>query len=184
MGWISGRRPLVAAMVMGLFLNGCYTTHTTIAAGELSQDDTAAYLILTDQLQRVRNVLKEPAKVCLAHYRSGVGGGLSLVPPDVLERLRRDQAAIEPHLELSASVECLAYYVRDKGPFTPEETDMLVYSGELPEWASNRPCGDLVGGFYDPGNFDRSAEYGVAVEDGVAKLTGGHCPHQYYVRIG
>lgn len=102
----------------------------------------------------------------------------------VFERLRRDQAAIEPRLELSASIECLAYYVRDKGPFTAEETDILVYSGELSRWATNRPCGDLLGGFYDRGNLDRSAEYGVAVENGVAKLTGGHCPHQYYVRIG
>lgn len=184
MGWISGRRPLVAAIVAGLFLSGCYSTQATIAAGDLNEDDTATYLILADQLQRVRNVLKEPAKVCLARYQSELGGVLSLVSPNVVDRLRRDQAAIAPQLELSANIECLAYYVRDKGPFTPEETDILVYSGKLPEWASNKPCGDLLGGFYDPGNFDRSAEYGVAVENGVAKLTGGHCPHQYYVRIG
>lgn len=181
---VSVRRPLVAAVLAGMLLGGCYSTNATIAAGELTEDDTAAYLILSDQLQRVRNVLKAPAKVCLGRLQNGPSGGLSPVPVQVFERLRRDQAAIEPRLELSASIECLAYYVRDKGPFTAEETDILVYSGELSRWATNRPCGDLLGGFYDRGNLDRSAEYGVAVENGVAKLTGGHCPHQYYVRIG
>ena len=47
---------------------------------------------------------------------------LALVPPQVVERLRRDQAALDSTLELIASVECLAHYVRDKGPFTPEES--------------------------------------------------------------
>ena len=83
---------------------------------------------------------------------------------------------------MSDSIECLAYYVGEKAGFTPEPTDILVYSGKLPRYATNRPCGDYLGGFYDRGNFNRSAEYGVAVENGVAKLTGGHCPHQYYVR--
>jgi hypothetical protein len=39
-------------------------------------------------------------------------------------------------------------------------------------------------GFYDRGNFDRTAEYGVAIENGVAKLTGGHSLHQRLVRLG
>jgi hypothetical protein len=141
-------------------------------------------LILTDQLQRVRNVLRKPAKVCLGTFPNGTSRGLSFVPTHIASRLRDDQAGIEPRLELSDSIECLAYYVQNKAGFTPEPTDILVYSGELPSYATNRPCGDYIGGFYDRGQFDRSAEYGVAVENGVAKLTGGHCPHQYYVRSG
>lgn len=173
-----------AGLLMGLLVSGCYAPQATISADTFSEEDTATYLILTDQLQRVRNVLDAPAKVCLARLENEPYGGLALVPPQVVERLRRDQAALDSTLELIASVECLAHYVRDKGPFTPEESDVLVYSGKLPQYAANRPCGDLRGGFYDPGNLDRSAEYGLSVENGVAKLTGGHCPHQYYVRIG
>ena len=183
MSRISGRMA-TAAVILGLVLGGCYTTNATIKVDGMSEEELATYLILTDQLQRVRNVLRKPAKVCLGTVPNGTGGGLSFVPPHIVSRLRDDQAAIEPRLELSDSIGCLAYYVRDKAGFTPEPTDILVYSGELPSYATNRPCGDYVGGFYDRGNFDRSAEYGVAVENGVARLTGGHCPHQYYVRSG
>ena len=179
---VSTRVATAAAILMGLMLGGCYTTNATITADGMSEEELATYLILTDQLQRVRNVLQKTATVCLGTVPDGPSGGLSLVPPHIVFRLRDDQAGIEPRLELSDSIECLAYYVRDKAGFTPEPTDILVYSGELSRYATNRPCGDYLGGFYDRGNFDRSAEYGVAVENGVARLTGGHCPHQYYAR--
>ncbi len=175
---------LLGFVLAGAALCGCYTPDAKVATGEMGQDDTATYLILTDQLQRVRNVLKKPAKVCLGRLPAGPSGGLALVPGDILERLRREQAAIEPQLELVASIECLAYFVRDKGPFTPEESDILVYSGERPHYGRKGPCGDLLGGFYDRANFDRAAEYDVEVENGVAKLTGGHCPPLRMVRIG
>lgn len=178
------RRALLGLVLAAAALGGCYTPDAKVTADEMGQDDTATYLILTDQLQRVRNVLKKPAKVCLGRLPAGPSGGLALVPGDVLERLRREQAVIEPQLELVASIECLAYFVRDKGPFTPEESDILVYSGELePRWLKRR-CGDLLGGFYDRANFDRAAEYDVEIENGVARLTGGHCPALRMVRIG
>lgn len=181
---ISARMAAATMVLTGMLLGGCYTTDQTITAEGKSDDELAAYLILADQLQRARNVLREPAKVCLGSVPRGISGGLAPVPTDIVARLMEDQAALEPRLELSASIECLAHYVGDKQGFTPEDSDILVYWGKLPPWASNRPCGDYLGGFYDMGNFNRSAEYGVAIENGVAKLTGGHCPHQWYVRGG
>lgn len=172
----------MAVILAGLMLGGCYTTNATIKADGMSEEELATYLILTDQLQRVRKVLQKPVKVCLGTFPNGTSRGLSFVPPHIVSRLRDDQAGIEPRLELTDSIECLAYYVEDKAGLTPEPSDILVYSGELPSYASNRPCGDYLGGFYDRGQYDRSAEYGVAIENGVASLTGGHCPRQYYVR--
>jgi hypothetical protein len=59
--------------------------------------------------------------------------------------------------------------MRDKGPFTPERTDILL----LARHESYGSCGEWLGGMYNQGNLDRGVYYNVEVETGVARLTGG-----------
>ncbi|MBL9033761.1 MAG: hypothetical protein JNN33_03300 [Rhodospirillaceae bacterium] len=164
------RWALAGALVAGL--GGCYSPRANIAADAMGTEDTATYLVLTDQLQRVRNVLKKPAKVCLGVFPEGQSRGLAPVPDHIVERIASEQSGIEPKLELVANVECLVHYVRDKAYFEPESSDTLAYAGTLPSYA-NRQCGDWFGGLYNQANIDREVEYDMEVEDGVARLTGG-----------
>ena len=153
---------------MCLALAACATPDASIKADEFSDTDTATYLILSDQLQRIRNVLKKPATVCAGALPDGRYHGLSPVPQSIIDRLQAEQASAGIHLNVVSSFECLAHYVRDKGPFTPEPTEILAFAG-----AGAGSCGEWFGGMYDQGNLDRSVNYDVVVEDGVARLTGG-----------
>lgn len=176
--------PALAGILLAcLVLAGCYSPDATIAADAMGAEDTATYLILTDQLQRVRNVLKKPAKVCLGVFPNGRSSGLDLVPDHVVERLVREQAAIAPRLELAAGVECLLRYVRNTAFVVPEKSDILAYAGALPSYATHRPCGDWFGGLYDQLHINRGVEYDVEVENGIARLTGGEdCSPIYWYR--
>ncbi len=159
----------VASMLAAcLLLPACASPDAAIRADEFAEDDTATYLILSDQLQRVRNVLKKPATVCAATLPEGRYHGIAPVPPDVMARVEADQPDAEVKLEILSSFECLAHYVRDKGPFTPDPTEILVFAG-----LGGGPCGQWFGGMYNQGNLDRHVGYDVVVENGVARLTGG-----------
>lgn len=153
---------LVAAC---LLLGACADPDVSVK----STDQRAGHgsiLILSDQLQRVRNVLKKPVTVCAAMY---LYDGIAPVAPSVLDRLASEQPSAGILLDVSSTFECLAYYVRDKGPFTPARTDLLV----LVRHQGAGHCGEWFGGMYNQGNLDRGVDYNVVVEDGVARLTGG-----------
>jgi hypothetical protein len=150
-----------------LLLGACADPDVSVKATDFAEDDTAAYLILSDQLQRVRNVLKKPTRVCAATF-AGRYDGIEPVPSYVMDRLESEQATAKIRLNVISTFERPVHYVRDKGPFTPEATELLVYvrpGGGL--------CGEWYGGMYNQGNLDRSVGYNVVVEDGVARLTGG-----------
>jgi hypothetical protein len=95
--------------------------------------------------------------------------GIAPVPPAVLDRLASEQARAEIPLEVASTFECLAHYARDKGPFTPVRTDILV----LVRHQGGGHCGEWLGGMYNQGNLDRGVDYNIVVEGGVARLTGG-----------
>ena len=154
---------LVAAC---LLLGACADPDVSVKATDFGEQDTAAYLILSDQLQRVRNVLKKPVTVCAA---MDLYDGIAPVAPSVVDRLASEQPSAGILLDVSSTFECLAYYVRDKGPFTPERTDILV----LVRHQGAGHCGEWFGGMYNQGNLNRGVDYNVVVEDGNARLTGG-----------
>jgi hypothetical protein len=156
---------LVAAC---LLLGACADPDVSVRANDFGEEDTASYLILSDQLQRVRNVLKKPAGVCMGTLPNGRYHGIALVPSHVVERLKTEQENAEIPLDIASTYECLAHYVRDKGPFTPERSDILAVAGR-----GGGPCGDWLGGLYNQGNIDRSVGYNVEVIGGVARLMGG-----------
>lgn len=163
-------RVLAGTALAGMVLAGCYSPNVKVAADEMGEVDRATYLILTDQLQRVRNVLQRDAKVCVGLLPEGHSGGLALVPDDVVARLKSEQEALQPRLELLSGVRCLAYYVQEKAGITPESSDILAYAG-APGYAHK--CGHWMGGLYNQGSINRNAIYDVEVKNGVAELTGG-----------
>ena len=162
-------RRRVAGLVAACFLLGaCADPDVTVQAGDFGEEDTAAYLILSDQAQRVRNILKKPVSVCMGTFPNGPHHGIALVPDDVMDRLKEEQASADIRLEIASTYECLSYYMRDKGSFTPQRSDILVFTGLY-----DGPCGKWFGGLYDQGSLDRGVQYDVEVENGIAKLVGG-----------
>jgi hypothetical protein len=151
-----------------LLAAACADPSVSIKAAELSEEDTATYLILSDQLERVRNVLKKPVSVCAGTFPQGRYHGIALVPAYVVDRLNAEQASADIRFDIVSTPECLAYYVTDKGPFTPERSEILTFAGR-----GGGPCGEWFGGMYNQGNLNRGVDYNVEIQDGVAKLTGG-----------
>jgi hypothetical protein len=159
----------IAAAIVCVAAAGCADPSASIKANEFSEQDTATYLILTDQLDRVRNVLKKPARVCTGTFPNGLYKGIAPIPAGVLARLAGEQAKADIPFEVASSYECLSRYVRDRAFFQPEPSDALAVSAH-DEWG---PCGDWLGGMYDPGKFDHQVNYRLEIEDGLARLTGG-----------
>ncbi len=169
----------------GLLLSACAGPSATIKADEFGEYDTATYLVLSDQLQRVRNVrargastgsIQTPeARVCVGVFPQGKYGGIAPVPSYIVDRLRQDQPSAEIELDVVSSNECLAHYTRDDGPFAAEESDVLSYAAEEPQGQ----CGKWIGGTFGR----ETIQYDVEIEAGVARLSGGHrCVHQYWIR--
>lgn len=161
-------------------LVGCYRPDAKIEADAMWEGDRAIYLILTDQLQRIRNVTQKPAKVCLAAMIQGQYGVLTPVSQAVADRLAGEQAGIQPKLELANSVECIAYYVDDSALYASEPTDVLIYAGALDgvpgtldDLGFSSSCDKWFGGRHGLEAADTRVHYEVEVENGVAKLTGG-----------
>ncbi len=170
-----------AVLLSCLVLSGCYSPSASIEAGAMSEDDTATYLVLTDQLERVRNIYLRSRTVCLALLPNGPFGGLGVVPGQVMERLQRDQSVIEPRLELTSDPECLVHYAQEKGFIEPRWTDVLAYAGAarstyyLDPSLDPSDCGEWFGGLhsYTPRKLSRQVSYDTETVDGIAKLTGG-----------
>ncbi|HJT11992.1 MAG TPA: hypothetical protein VJ790_05185 [Dongiaceae bacterium] len=172
-------------LAAGLLLSACAGPSATIKADEFGDYDTATYLILSDQLQRVRNVrareatggsIQNPeARVCVGVLPQGRYGGIAPVPSHIVDRLQQDQSSAEVQLDVVSSYECLARYTRDDGPFTAEESDTLSYAAEEPQGQ----CGQWIGGTFGR----ETIHYDIEIDGGVARLTGGHrCVHQYWIR--
>jgi hypothetical protein len=167
-----------------MLLSGCVGSDAAIKVGEFSDTDTPIYLVLSDQLQRVRNVREREAssgtarrsevRVCAGFLPQGTYGGIAPVPDEIVDRLQQDQSSAEFEFEIVSSYECLAHYTRDDGPFTAEPSDALIYAG-----AERGRCGDWIGG----SSGRETIQYEVEIEAGVARLSGGErCVHQYWVR--
>lgn len=105
------RRRVAGVVAACLVLAACVDPDVSVTATDFG-DDSAYYLILSDQLQRVRNVLKEPAIVCATVE---LHDGIAPVPPDMLDRLASEQANNEIPLTVASTYECLVHYTRDKG---------------------------------------------------------------------
>jgi hypothetical protein len=167
-----------------MLLSACAGSNPTIKVGEFSDNDTPIYLVISDQLQRVRNVREREAgggtarrsgaRVCLGFLPQGKYGGIAPVPAEIVDRLQRDQSSAEIKFDIVSSYECLAHYTRDDGPFTAESSDALVYAG-----AEKGRCGEWIGG----SSGRETIQYEVEIEAGVARLSGGErCAYQYWVR--
>jgi hypothetical protein len=163
---IQFRRHVAGLAVACLLLAACTDPDVRVPASDFGEEDTAYYLVLSDQLQRVRNILDEPATVCAAVE---LHDGMAPVPPLILERLASEQEGNEVPLSVVSTSECLVHYTRDKGPFTPERTDVLV----LVRRENYATCGKSFGGMTNQRNLNRGGYYNVEVEQGVAHLTGG-----------
>jgi hypothetical protein len=164
-----------------LLLGACVGSDASIRAGELDESDTATYLILSDQLQRIRNVRAREAsanpetRVCLGVLPQGTYGGIALVPDYVVDRLRADQSNVDIKLDIVSSYECLAHYTREDAGFAPEESDALSYAGPEP----SGQCGEWIGGT----SGRETIQYDIEVEGGVARLSGSsRCVRQYWIR--
>jgi len=168
-----------------LSLSACAGSDATIPAGEFGESDTASYLILSDQLQRVRDVRAREmsngsitgpeARVCVGVLPQGTHGGIAPVPSDIVDRLRADQFNADINLDVVSSYECLAHYTREDGVYEAEESDALSYVGPEP-WGQ---CGKWIGGTFGR----ETLQYDIEVKDGVGRLSGGRrCVHQYWIR--
>ena len=179
-------------MIASLSVSGCVQPSARIKSGDFSAADTAYYLILSDQLERVRNVQEAtargsqnsaaaPLRVCVGVMPYGPGV-IEPADPTIVDRLRSDQANDSIKLDVVSSFECLAYYTRDADPMTVEHSDTLSFAGvgNLSVFRNDEGCGAWFGG----GDDRRAVEYNVEVEDGVAALTGGRAcaAHGYWVR--
>lgn len=165
---------IFGAMAACLLASACVGTNTVIKADEFGDADTATYLILSDQLQRVRNVREaavrsgslasEAARICVGLVLHGPRRGV-LAPVDgaVVDRLRTDQAESAAPFDVVSNYECLVRYVTDSGGFTPEHSDALSYAGEGDGYLS---CGRWFGGTSDR----ETIQYNIEVKDGVARL--------------
>jgi hypothetical protein len=180
-----------ATLMASLGVSACMQPSASIKAGDFSEADTAYYLILSDQLQRVRNVQEATARGgqdSATTLRACVGvmpygpGVIEPVDPTIVDRLRSEQANEPIKLDVVSSFECLAYYTRDVDPMTAEHSDTLSFAGvgNLSVFRNDEGCGAWFGGGDDRG----AVEYNVEVEDGVATLTGGRAcaAHSYWVR--
>lgn len=164
----------VAAVAALFLLSACAGTSATIKSGELSEQDARAYLILSDQLRRVRNVWKNPVGVCLAAgdlgdtplYRTG----LDVVSPEVLDRLRADNENAEIKLNIESSQDCLSRHAAASST----TGKVLVLAGQgmgsSPMGAGN--CKQFEGVIYAP-PINRLVTYDFEQRDGVLALTGG-----------
>jgi len=109
-------------LATGLLLSACAGPSAAIKADEFGDYDTATYLILSDQLQRVRNVRAREAtggsiqnpetRVCVGVLPQGRYGGIAPVPSHIVDRLQQDQSSAEVPLDAASSYECLAHYTR------------------------------------------------------------------------
>src|SRR5262245_50938425 len=179
-------------LAASLGVSACTQPSATIKAGEFSEPDTAYYLILSDQLQRVRSVHEattrgsQPAEATTLRVCVGVMpyGRSTIEPADlaIVDRLRSEQADEQVKLDVVSSFECLAQYTHDDEPITAEYSDSLSYAGagNLSYFQDEEGCGAWFGGSSDRG----AVEYNVEVEDGVATLTGGRlcAAYSYWVR--
>jgi hypothetical protein len=171
-----GLRRIAAAIVCAL-LAGCADPSVSIKATEFSEQDTATYLILSDQLDRVRNILKKPAKVCAGTFPDGLYKGIAPISAGVLARLASEQAKADIALEVVSSYECLSHFAHAGALFQLEASDALTVAARH-EWGA---CGKWLGGMYAPGKFDHNVDYNLEIKDGVARLTGGReCAANYY----
>lgn len=180
-----------AGAMLVAFLSACTQPSATINAGHFNESDTAYYLILSDQLQRVRNIQEATTRdgsdstatvrVCIGVMPYGPGV-IEPADPAIVERLRSDQTNESIKLDVVSTVECLAYYIRDADPMTAEHSDTLSFAGagNLSVFRNDQGCGVWFGGGDDRG----AVEYNVEVEDGVAVLTGGRAcaAYGYWVR--
>ena len=157
---------LLAALTL---LTACANSNPTINAGELPEEQARAYLIFSDELQRVRNVWKKPVDVCLAanDLTDNPGrGGLHAVWPAVMDRLRaeNDKAAIK--LTLDSSEDC----VKASG----NEKHVLVLAGQgfgTNSWMGGN-CKQFEGVLYAP-PINRLVTYDFENRDGKLALIGG-----------
>ena len=168
-------RVTIAALAIAMS-SGCATPPTvSMKVGELSETGMAHYLVLADQLDRVRKFGEVPARLRKAGKTSATVcvGVLPepvwlIAPADdaLLERLRNDETNQEFKFNFVSSPECLARYTLTDEPFDAEPTDVLAYVGLAYQGGK---CGKWVGGV---GN-DGGNEYDLKINNGVATLTGG-----------
>ncbi|HEX4893214.1 MAG TPA: hypothetical protein VFV47_07980 [Hyphomicrobiaceae bacterium] len=162
----------------------CAGSEPAIKVGELGESDTPIFLVLSDQLQRVRNVREREAgaatarrpeaRVCVAFLPDGAYGGVAPVPGHIVNRLQQEQSGADITFDIVSSYECLAHYTRDDGPFTAEPSDVLIYAG-----AAEGQCGNWIGG----SSGRETIQYELEIEGGIARLSGGErCVRQYWIR--
>ena len=178
-------------LLASLGVSACAQPTARIKAGDFAEAETAYYLILSDQLQRVRNIQEAMARggqnlaatlrVCVGIMPYGPGV-IEPADPAIVDPLRSEQANEPIKLDVVSSFGCLAYYKRDADPMTAEYSDSLSFAGvgNLSVFRNDEGCGAWFGGGDDRG----AVEYNVEVEDGVATLTGGRAcaAHSYWVR--
>lgn len=176
---------VASVLAVCLLLPACAGPDATVGADEFGEQDTATYLILSDQLQRVRNIraretssgliAKPEARVCVGTLPQGTYGAIAPVPGYIVDRLREDQSKADIKLDVVSSYECLVHYTRDDGPYIAEESDVLSYAGE----DRLGQCGRWFGGM----SGRQPVAYDVEIESGVARLSGGRrCGRQRWIR--
>ena len=163
-----------------LALAACTTPTASIKTGELEGDEARTYLIYADQLQRVRNIWKHPVPVCLAmkdwmHQSDWRTTMVMPTWPEVVERLKRENATAAIKLEIDSSPDCLARYVKveqGSAPIIPREGALVFAEGRDSEYDTGG-CGHKFSGGMHAADFDRYVTYDVDDKDGVMTLSGG-----------
>ena len=158
----------------------CTTPTASIQTGELEGDQARTYLIYSDQLQRVRNIWRHSVPVCLAmkdwmHQSDWRTTMVMPTWPEVVERLKRDNARAEIKLDIDSSPACLAKYVKVQNgpaPVMPREGALVFAEGRDTEWATGG-CGHKFSGGMHAADFDRYGTYDVDDKNGVMTLSGG-----------
>ena len=166
----------VAALL--LFLTACASPTATIQTGALPEEQARAYLIFSDELDRVRNIWKKPVAVCLAaNSLSDLPGGgpVHVVSPDVLDRLRTDNDAAAVKLAIDSSPDCI------KSAGTADNVLVLAGQDFGERWMGNGNCRQFEGVLYAPPT-NRLVTYDFEIRNGKVALVGGEVCHLGWYR--
>jgi hypothetical protein len=162
-----------------LALSACAISDVQIKSGEMPEDQAVTYMILSDQLNRVRNIWpSEPPKACLVASMPGPAymAGVGPIDPAILARLQQDNEKAAEKLEIDSSPACMTKFFGADGKLLREVDKgfVLLATGHdlgFTLFASN--CREHEGAIYRPPNTNHIVTYDLRNENGMLSLVGG-----------
>lgn len=168
-------------LLAGFALSACVISGVQIKSGELPEGQAVAYMILADQLNRVRNIWpSEPPKTCLVasmpSNASAWDSGVGPIDPAILARLQQDNEKASERLEIESSSACMARFFDSEGKLLRDVADgtVLLAAGDgLSFSLFSNTCREHQGALYQPPRHDHIVTYDLRNANGMLSLVGG-----------